>query len=42
MESKNIIKFYEAPIAEVIEVQVERGFATSGDSYENTDQEIPW
>ena len=42
MESKNIIKSYEAPIVEVIEVQVERGFATSGDDYNNNNPDFEW
>ena len=29
MESKNMFKSYDAPTVEVIEVQVERGFAES-------------
>jgi hypothetical protein len=42
MESKNMIKSYEAPIVDVIEVQVERGFATSGDDYINNNPDFEW
>ena len=42
MESKNMIKSYEAPIVDVIEVQVERGFATSGDDYTNNNPDFEW
>ena len=42
MESKNMFKAYETPIVEVIEVQVERGFASSTDNYPNTDKEFEW
>ena len=31
------MKSYEAPLVEVIEVEVEKGFATSDLSYENWD-----
>lgn len=31
MEKEIVIKEYESPMVEVIEVEVEKGFATSGD-----------
>lgn len=34
MEMKEIIGNYEAPEVEVIEVEVEKGFATSNESWE--------
>ncbi len=37
MDKKNHIKNYEAPIVEVVEVEVEKGFATS-----NTEGFGPW
>lgn len=35
METKNV--FYVAPAVEIIEVEVERGFAESGDTAEGSD-----
>ena len=42
MEQKKFLETYEVPVVEIVEVQVERGFASSGDPYTNTDEEVDW
>ena len=35
MSAKNIIKNYEAPQVEIVEVEVEKGFAVSGEGWDD-------
>ena len=41
---KNMVLAYEAPAVEIIEVEVEKGFATSDGNIENPkeEEETPW
>ena len=41
MDKKQLFKNYEAPHVEVIEVEVEKGFATSG-QIESLGDEVEW
>ena len=40
--NKNDFMNYEAPQVEVIEVEVEKGFAVSGGEYPDAPTEYPW
>ena len=40
--NKNDFLDYEVPQVEVVEVEVEKGFATSGGEYPGAPTEYPW